>query len=361
MTDNPYTIDISLLHCLADNKDPLLRFNVLKNLLDYPDDDPDIVSLRGQIPQQKRLSTVLSHENGQGRWGNDDYEKYKGTIWVLYHCAQLGVPDGIPEICRGVESILSTAKPVSNIRGRNAKRFENCKDGVYWDFPLACFTAINATILSTYGHPSQPITRAALSTCKNLFIPGEGFDCYYLEQSLLPGCVMAIVKVLEAYLAVPDHLRTDDDTSFIHELADLLEKYYLYRYIPMAAKEWRTVTGPLSASERRQLRDKWIKDGRATERKEKAGWLLFGFPHHYNTDLLEVLLLLGKADRTCSKVIEEGLTILASKRDDAGMWRMETGLNGKMWVDLDKKGVQSPWITFRALLAFKRFGKLLIQ
>ena len=40
------------------------------------------------------------------------------------------------------------------------------------------------------------------------------------------------------------------------------------------------------------------------------------------------------------------------------MWKMVGGLNGKMHGRLDAKGVPSPWVTYRALLAFKRFGLL---
>jgi hypothetical protein len=84
--------------------------------------------------------------------------------------------------------------------------------------------------------------------------------------------------------------------------------------------------------------------------------LRFSFPHSYNSDLLEVLLLLGEADPRLDQTIEAGLEILSSKRGRDGMWKMVGGLNGKMHADLDRKGKPSPWITYRALLAFKRFG-----
>jgi hypothetical protein len=95
-------------------------------------------------------------------------------------------------------------------------------------------------------------------------------------------------------------------------------------------------------------------------RHEKPGWLRFSFPHSYNSDLLEVVLLLGEAGASYDDVIEDGLRLILSRRRKDGMWSMVGGLNGKMHGELDRKGAPSPWITYRALLAFKRFGLLKI-
>ena len=84
----------------------------------------------------------------------------------------------------------------------------------------------------------------------------------------------------------------------------------------------------------------------------------FSFPLSYNSDLLEVLLLVGEANGCRDEVVESGLEILRSKRGVDGMWKLVGGLNGKMHANLDRKGKPSPWITYRALLAFKRFGEL---
>jgi hypothetical protein len=40
------------------------------------------------------------------------------------------------------------------------------------------------------------------------------------------------------------------------------------------------------------------------------------------------------------------------------MWTTAGGLHGKMHADLDRAGAASPWVTYRALLACRRFGVL---
>ena len=68
--------------------------------------------------------------------------------------------------------------------------------------------------------------------------------------------------------------------------------------------------------------------------------------------------MLGAAGASRDKAIEAGLEIVRAKRGRDGMWKMVGGLNGKMHANLDRKGKPSPWITYRALLTFKRFGML---
>lgn len=212
-----------------------------------------------------------------------------------------------------------------------------------------------ATVLCRYGHHAQPITRAAFSTLRHLLIHGQGMDCMVLDTSLLPGCVMAVPKVLKAFLAIPPEGRTAQDMEMIWELAGILLKFHLYRYVAKDFKEWRVWASQATASERHREKLKWLSQGRHEPRQEKTGWLRFSFPHNYNSDLLEVLLLLGEAGCDLDPIIENGLQILLSKRRKNNRWNLVGGLNGKMWADLEKKGQPSRWITYRALKAFKFF------
>ena len=141
-------------------------------------------------------------------------------------------------------------------------------------------------------------------------------------------------------------------------MVEVLRKFHLYRYVPEDAGEWREWARGATSAERRKAKHEWIAAGHLEPRRPKDGWMRFSFPHSYNTDLLEVLLLLGKAVPERDEVVDAGLEIVRSKRGSDGMWKMVGGLNGKMHANLDCKGKPSPWITYRALLAFKRFGLL---
>jgi len=39
---------------------------------------------------------------------------------------------------------------------------------------------------------------------------------------------------------------------------------------------------------------------------------------------------------------------LLSRQDPAGRWRNEYAYNGKTWVDVERQGMPSKWVTLRA-------------
>jgi hypothetical protein len=171
---------------------------------------------------------------------------------------------------------------------------------------------------------------------------------------------MTVPKILKAFLALPPKSRTREDQSLIRGMVEVLERFHIYRYVPEGARDWRDWAQKATVVERREAKPQWIATGRLEPRLPKAGWLRFSFPHNYNSDLLEVLLLLGEAAPNRNQIVDSGLETLRSKRGRDGMWKMVGGLNGKMHGNLDCKGKPSPWITYRALLAFKRFGLLVL-
>ena len=41
--------------------------------------------------------------------------------------------------------------------------------------------------------------------------------------------------------------------------------------------------------------------------------------------------------------------VIIGKQDAHGRWRLENSLNGKMWVDIERRGKPSKWVTLRVL------------
>ena len=83
--------------------------------------------------------------------------------------------------------------------------------------------------------------------------------------------------------------------------------------------------------------------------KPSSSWFKFGYPLGYSADVLqnlEVLVALGRAN---DPRLAPALTFIENKQDSQGRWRMEHSLNGKMWVDIEKKGQPSKWVTLRVL------------
>ncbi len=361
MAIQPLQLEADLLQRLLDPADPALRARVLADLLDRPEADPDLIAARDRIPVQPWMKATLDAHNGDGTWGRGFYSKYDGTSWVLLHLSELGAPPDLEPIRAGVKRLLAEAKPVDGLSGIRASHFEGCTEGVYWQFPAACLTAHQAAVLIRFGELGHPVTQGALATCRHLLDPDQGFSCFVMEYSLLPACFMTVPKVLKTFLTIPESARTGEDTELIQRMARLLKKYHLYRYVARDSRAWQALVDQAGVQAARTEKPKWLAAGRAEPRREKSGWLRFSFPHSYNSDLLEVVLLLGQAGDDRDDVIEAGLEKVLSKRGKDRMWKMVGGLNGKMHADLDRKGASSPWITYRALLAFKHFGLLEIR
>lgn len=354
----PVVVEKELLDRLLSPADAALQAKVLTELLGYPTHDPRVVSTGERIAEQPWVKATLGAHHGDGTWGRGFYHKYDGTSWVLLHLSEVGAPMDSAPIRAGVRRLIETALPANEIGGTRGLPFRDLQDAVYWKYPITCLTAHMALVLIRAGLPNHPVTRAALNSCRHSFRPRHGFGCFVIDDSLLPACVMTVPKVLKAFLALPPEARTEEDRDIIRGMVEVLTRFNLFHYVPRDAREWREWAHSAKAPERREAKLQWIAAGRLEPRRPKAGWLRFSFPHSYNSDLLEVLLLLGEAAPRRNRIVDAGLEILRAQRGPDGMWRMVGGLNGKMHGNLDRKGKSSPWITYRALLAFKRFGLL---
>jgi len=351
-------VESDLLERLLSPSDPALRARVLTDLLDRPADDLEVLAARERIPQQAWVKATLAAHNGDGTWGRGFYHKYDGTCWVLLHLSEVGAPMDLPPIRAGVRRLIETARPIERLSGGRAIPFRGLPNGSYWEYPIACLNAHMALVLIRAGLPDHPVTRGALNVCRQRFQPGGGFGCFVVDDSLLPACVMTVPKVLKAFLALPHDRRTAADQALIDGMVQVLKQFRLHQYVARDAQEWRAWARTAAPAQRRAAKPRWIAAGRLEPRRPKEGWLRFSFPHSYNSDLLEVLLLLGEAGASRDAIIDDGLEILGAKRGHDGLWKMIGGLNGKMHANLDLAGQPSPWITYRALLAFKRFGGL---
>ncbi len=87
-------------------------------------------------------------------------------------------------------------------------------------------------------------------------------------------------------------------------------------------------------------------------------WFKFGFPLSYTSDVLETLMVLSEAGYARDPRLAPAIDLVLSKRDADGRWALRHSLNGKMWIDIEKRGKPSKWITLRALRVLKAAGHM---
>jgi len=353
----PLQNESETINWMLNNDSYALHYKIYKNLLDYPEEHPEVIKAKSKIIDDPWIKTTLSAQNEDGSWGKGFYRKYDGTSWVMLHLSEIGAPAEAKEIQKGIDYLLNNTILNSKIKGYKARYVLDCPDGIHWDFPVACLTAHMVTVLIRYGLLEHEITQKGIKTCVHLLDKKEGMSCQVMDYySLLPRCYMALPKVLKVYLTIPEEKRSPLIKNQISSIIKILKKYNLDRYVPVSGKDWVNRQRDKKADELRELKKEWIKEGKLKERKEKAGWVRFSFPLSYNSDLLEILLLLGKAGEKRDAIIDKTLEKLLNKKTKDNKWKMTGGLNGKMYVDIDQKGKPSPWITYRALYALKMFN-----
>jgi hypothetical protein len=149
---------------------------------------------------------------------------------------------------------------------------------------------------------------------------GPAFACAI--NAGLP-CAWGATKAMKALLAVPMAQRTPLLQQAIEQGAQLLLRHNL------AGADY-PCTGKISTA-----------------------WFKLGFPLSYWSDVLETLSVLVARGYGRDPRLAEAYQWLLHKQDAQGRWRLENALNGKMWIDIERRGEPSKWITLRALQVVK--------
>ncbi|MCA9906912.1 MAG: nitrogen fixation protein NifH, partial [Anaerolineae bacterium] len=78
---------------LLEGETPGVRYLALRDLLDCPEDDPELKTARAQAHHHGEIAHILAVMQPDGHWvkpGPGYYPKYQGTVWSLITLAQLG-------------------------------------------------------------------------------------------------------------------------------------------------------------------------------------------------------------------------------------------------------------------------------
>jgi hypothetical protein len=87
--------------------------------------------------------------------------------------------------------------------------------------------------------------------------------------------------------------------------------------------------------------------------KPNGSWFKLGFPLGYVTDVLQNLEALCEAGSAHDPRLQPAVQWLLSLQDAQGRWRNQYAYNGKTWVDFEKQGEPSKWVTLRASRVLK--------
>lgn len=329
---------------LAVHPSPLLRRQFLLRIETVPEDASALCRLQSQGLKTEPLLSTLSHRDAGGWWYSDNaggtYKKYEGTVWSLLFAAELGAPadeKGLREACLHFMDRCYSAKSGAFESGGRAS------------MNIACFVAHACYFLTHFGFDKDERVVSAFRWLARSVGRDGGMQCFVMDSCLNPTCTMAIPKVLKAASILTPAKRKALLGKSLDQMIQRLLDVDIDGYQPVETSEWNRWIAGKPIAEIRQAKTRWKLSG---DLKRKSSWMRFQFPLHYDSDLLEALIFLGRLKVKANPVLKSAARRIVDAKAGDG-WRAGRSLRGKLWADLP---FEDDWITLRALEALSYYG-----
>ncbi len=323
---------------LLDEAAPAVRHLALRQLLDRPPDDPEVVAAHDAATRADPIATILAAQDPAGWWekpGHGYGTKYRGTTWSLIFLDQLGADPAEPRVRAGCAYVLAHSQAPTGGFGCSAAAVEtrppspstviHCLNGNLlralvgfgWldDERVDRAIAWQATAITGEGEPHW-----------NASTPGPGFRCGANEG--LP-CAWGAAKALLALARIPPDRRSPAVDRAIAASVDFL-----------LSRDPATADYPMGYG----------------NTKPSGSWFRLGFPSGYVADVLQILEALVEAGAARDPRLTHAVEWLLAQQDAEGRWANRYPYAGKMWIDIDPSGVPSRWVTLRACRVLKGLG-----
>jgi hypothetical protein len=319
---------------LLEPETPAVRHMALRWLLDRPVDDPEVVEAQAAAMRRDPVAATLAAQDPGGWWvkpGGGYAPKYTGTVWSLLFLDQLGADRRDPRIQAACEYVLSHTQTASGGFGASGRREGSPSDSS----ALHCLSGNLLRALIGFGRLDDPRVGAAIAW-EAAAISGEGGVRYYRSGTSGPGfgcvanghlpCAWGAIKALLGLARIPVERRTPAVGRAIEVGVD-----FLFSVDPA------TAAYPAGWSNRAPSRN-WFKPG---------------FPSGYVADISQELELLAELGHARDPRLRGAIDWLLSLQDRRGRWPNRYAYNGKTWVDFERQGAPSKWVTLRACRILK--------
>jgi len=306
-------LQTSVLPWLLDS-DPAIRWQVMQDLIGAP--AAEVAAERARVATEGAGARLLALQGADGRWGGAAWNRgWTSTMHVLMLLRDLGLDPAGDEARRAVGLV------------RDRVTWQGCG-------PLECdgnpFFAgevepcINGQAAAAGAYFGQDVRRIVDRLLAEQ-LPDGGWNCEAPNRSTRSSFNTTIC-VLEALL---EHERAAGAGPAV-TAARLRGQEYLL--------------------ERRLFHRRSTGEVIERDRKGGATWTRFAFPTWWHYDVLRGLEYLRRAGVAPDERVAEAIALVASKRDSAGRWPLETRHAGATPVDMDEgEGRPSRWNMLRAL------------
>jgi hypothetical protein len=328
------TLNNDTINWLLEEDTPSVRCDTLIRLFNRSNGELEVKEARDAVMRVGIVPDILD------KMSTDEYavtlprfyrNKYEGLVWQLIILAELSADGKNEKIKKHCEYILEHSQEKEN-GGFSVD--PSAKGGGRKGYVIPCLTGNMIFSLIRLGFLEDIKVQRAVNWVARFQRYDDGDSApegdFYERYEMCWGrhsCFMGVIKALKAFSEIPEDKRDGDVKASIERGTEYMLRHHIY------------------------------KKSHDLSRDSKPGWKNFSFPLMYQTDVLEILLILarlGIKDRRMDEAIE----LVESKRGKDGRWRAAAqSLRGKFLVGIDKEQ-RDKWVTLRALEVLDWYGAI---
>ena len=323
---------------LLEADSPGVRYLALRDILELPQNNPELNIARKIAHRKGPIATVLTEMDTAGYWaepGPGYNPKYRSSVWSIIMLAQLGASldedERIAQACAYLLDHALTSGGHFTASGTPSDTADCLQGNLCWALVELGYNdprlekAFEWMARSVTGEGIAPVADKHAAVRYYAGKCGPTFACG--SNNKLP-CAWGGIKVMLALGKWPQERHTPIVKRAIQHGIN-----FLFSVDPAEA------TYPTGFSN-----------------KPSQNWWKFGFPVFYVTDLLQIveaLVLLGYGD---DPRLLRALTMIREKQDGNGRWALDYDYKDKTWVEFGAKKQPNKWVTLRALRVLKAIG-----
>ncbi len=332
-------MDESILEWLLEPENPGVRYLALRELLDYPPDNEELISAREVAYSQGPIGTILAAMDPQGFWvepGPGYNPKYRSTVWALILLAQLGasvsVDERIQRACTYLVEHALTVNGQFTMTGTPSGTIDCLQGNLCWALGELGYEDPRLEIAgewmarSVTGEGIEPVES---KSADRRYYGGNCGPLFACGGNNKLSCAWGGAKIIMALSRLPQSQQTP-----LVQRAIQSGVAFFFSVDPSAAN---------------------YPSGWAS--KPSQNWWKFGFPVFYVTDILQIVEALVGLGYGGDPRLANAIAIIQEKQDDQGRWLLEYDYSGKTWGDYGQKKQANKWVSLRALRVLKAINR----